>query len=53
MGASESQSPTIDPNFKMQKYLNQGINQKQVLMIRTVFESYQPENDFIDLQKYR
>lgn len=43
----------MDPNFQMQKYLNQGINQKQILMIRTAFESYQPENGFIDLQKYR
>lgn len=53
MGASESQSPTVDPNFQMQKYLNQGLNQKQVIMIRTAFESYQPEDGYINLDKYR
>lgn len=53
MGASQSQAATIDPNFQMQKYLNQGLNQKQVIMIRTAFESYQPENGYINLEKYR
>lgn len=37
----------------MQKYLNQGLNQKQILMIRQAFLSYEPTNGFIDLAKYR
>lgn len=37
MGSSESQEHRIDPNFKMQRYLNQGLNQKQVLMVREIF----------------
>jgi hypothetical protein len=37
MGSSESQEITIDPNFQMRKYLNQGLNQQQVLMIRRAF----------------
>lgn len=45
MGGFESHEPTVDPNFKMQRYLNQGLNQKQILMIRTAFESYEPHNE--------
>jgi hypothetical protein len=37
MGGSESQERKIDPNFQMQKYMNQGLNQKQILMVREVF----------------
>lgn len=34
MGSSASHEHKIDPNFQMQRYLNQGLNQKQILMIR-------------------
>ncbi len=37
MGSSESQEHRVDPNFKMQRYLNQGLNQKQILMVREIF----------------
>jgi hypothetical protein len=53
MGASESQEPRIDPNFKMQRYLNQGLTQNQILMVREIFETYEPENGLISSSKYR
>lgn len=53
MGGSQTHEPTVDPSFKMQKYLNQGLNQKQILMIRTAFESYEPQNGEISVQKYK
>jgi hypothetical protein len=53
MGSSESQQPHIDPNFKMHRYLNQGLNQKQVLMVRDIFHSYEPDNGLISAQRYR
>jgi len=37
MGASESQDKKIDYNFQMHRYLNQGLNQNQILMIREAF----------------
>ena len=43
MGSSQPQE-TLDPNFQMHKYLNQGLNQKQVMMIRSAFNSYEPSN---------
>jgi hypothetical protein len=53
MGSSESHQVTIDPNFKMQRYLNQGLNQKQVLMVREIFESYEPVNGCISAERYK
>ena len=40
-------------HFQMQKYLNQGLNQKQILQIREAFESYEPENGEISIDKMR
>lgn len=37
----------------MHKYLNQGLNQQQVLMIRRAFESYSPVEGEIPLDKYK
>lgn len=31
-------------NFQIQKYLNQGLNQQQIIKIKEAFDSYQPEN---------
>ena len=53
MGSSQSQHPHIHPNFKMHRYLNQGLNQKQVLMVRDIFHSYEPDNGLITAQTYR
>lgn len=53
MGGNESIEARVDPNFKMHKYLNQGLNQKQVLMVREIFESYQPEDGLISTDRYR
>ena len=40
-------------DFQMQKYMNQGLNQKQILQIREAFESYEPENGEIHIDKLR
>ena len=29
-------------DFQMQRYMNQGLNQKQILQIREAFQSYEP-----------
>lgn len=31
-------------NFQMQKYLNQGLSQPQIIKIKEAFDSYQPIN---------
>ena len=36
-------------DFNMQKYLNQGLNQHQILQIREAFETYEPVNGEISL----
>jgi hypothetical protein len=54
MGNSDSSSATRAlKDFQMQKYLNQGLNQHQILQIREAFDSYAPENGLIDLDKMR
>jgi hypothetical protein len=53
MGGNESQEARVDPNFKMQRYLNQGLNQQQILMVREIFESYHPQNGLISADTYR
>lgn len=53
MGQSESPTQKPDPNFPMHKYLNQGLTSNQVLMIRAVFNSYQPQDDLIESSKYK
>jgi hypothetical protein len=37
----------------MQRYLNQGLNQNQILQIKQAFDSYDPQNGVISLVKYR
>jgi hypothetical protein len=44
-----SQRRTDFKDFNMQKYLNQGMNQQQILQIREAFETYQPVNGLISL----
>jgi hypothetical protein len=36
-------------DFNMQKYMNQGLNQPQILQIREAFETYQPVDGVISL----
>lgn len=52
MGNSHRNNNEIDPNFPMQKYMNQGLNRDQILSIYWVFESYNPRNGYIDSRKY-
>lgn len=40
MGNSEQQSQTIPRDFQIQKYLNQGLNQNQIIDIKYAFDSY-------------
>ena len=40
-------------DFPMQKYLGQGLNQNQVLQIKEAFESYDPQNGQIELDRLR
>ena len=40
-------------NFQIQKYLNQGLNQQQIIKIKEAFDSYQPVNGEIDVAKLR
>jgi hypothetical protein len=37
----------------MQKYMNQGLNQHQILQIREAFETYDPVDGFITLEKLK
>lgn len=53
MGSSETRESTYDSNFQMHKYLNQGLNQQQIIMIRKAFESYSPIEGEIPLDKYK
>lgn len=43
--STESQNRRTNfKDFNMQKYLNQGLNQHQILQIREAFETYEPVN---------
>jgi len=54
MGNSENYSNKANlRDFPMQKYMGQGLNQNQILQIKEAFDSYEPENGQIDLNKIR
>lgn len=54
MGNSESNSEQPKfKNFQMQKYMNQGLNQNQIIQIREAFEYCEPENGRIQLSKLK
>lgn len=54
MGNSENYSNKANlRDFPMQKYLNQGLNQNQILQIKEAFDSYEPSNGEIDLSKLK
>ena len=40
-------------DFQMQKYLNQGLSQNQIIQIREAFDYCEPENGRIRLSKLR
>ena len=52
MGPTHS-TTAADQTFPMHNYLNQGLSRGQVLMVRTVFDSYCPQAGSILAQKYR
>ena len=54
MGAGESHHNEEQmKNFKIQKYLNQGLNQQQILKIKEAFESYEPTNGRVESEKLK
>lgn len=48
-----TQRRTNFKDFNMQKYLNQGLNQQQILQIREAFQTYDPVNGEISLEKLK
>jgi hypothetical protein len=46
-------SNAVMANFQMQKYLNQGLSQNQILQIKEAFDSYDPVDDYIDVEKMK
>jgi hypothetical protein len=54
MGNSTTpRNAAVIENFQMQKYLNQGLSQNQILQIKEAFDSYEPVNDYIDIEKMK
>lgn len=44
---------TIPRDFAIHKYLNQGLDQNEILQVKYAFDSYEPEEGYIDLNKLR
>lgn len=54
MGNSEaSNNQAKFKDFQMQKYMNQGLNQNQIIQIKEAFEYCEPENGRIQLSKLK
>ena len=54
MGNSETNTMAVNlKDFPMQKYINQGLSQNQILQIKEAFDSYEPDNGRIDLHKLK
>ena len=54
MGNDSSQAnPESLKNFQMQKYLNQGMRQQEIVKIKEAFDAYQPVNGRINADKLR
>lgn len=52
MGNEHQASRPVDlKNFPMQKYLNQGLKQQEIIKIKEAFDSYQPINGEIQVSK--
>lgn len=49
--ASDSRLP--DPDFPMQKYVNRGLAPVAVIKIKEAFDSYEPVNGYIDVEKVK
>ena len=45
--------PDTLKNFNMQKYMNQGLRQQEIIKIKEAFDAYQPVNGRIDAEKLR
>jgi hypothetical protein len=54
MGNSNSESLNVpDANFPMQKYINNGLSPTAVLKIKEAFDSYEPVNGYISVEKVK
>jgi len=54
MGNSQRNANTARyKDFQMQKYMNQGLNQNQIIQIKEAFEYCEPENGRIKLNKLK
>jgi len=54
MGNSEGKSHEARfKDFHMQKYMNRGLNQNQIIQIKEAFDYCEPENGRIKLNKLR
>lgn len=53
MGNNAHTAGNTYSNFQMQKYLNQGLTQAQIMQVREAFESYHPVDGKIDLASLR
>jgi len=43
----------VPRDFPINKYMNQGLNQKQILGIKRLFDNCEPEDGLIDVKKFR
>ena len=46
---SATSNPESLKDFPMQKYLNQGLRQAEIIKIKEAFDAYQPVNGRIDV----
>jgi hypothetical protein len=53
MGNAEAGEMEVPRDFPINKYMNQGLNQKQILGIKRLFDNCEPEDGLIDVKKFR
>ena len=54
MGNSNSPStPLADSSFPMQRYLNRGLSQNDILKVKEAFDSFDPHNGYIEVLKVK
>lgn len=53
MGNAQTETKSYDPNFKMQNYLNRGLQQTEILKVKEAFDAFAPVNGYIDADKFR
>lgn len=51
--SNESQNRLPDADFPMQKYVNKGLSPSAVIKIKEAFDSYEPVDGYIDVEKVK